>query len=520
MLLIGYCCGVRSERRLCQEVHLNLAYRRFCRLGLSDAVPDHPAFSKNRHGRFRDSNLLRALFEASVRRRMAEGIVAGEGFAVDATLVWADAHRQRGLAPEAELNPQEATRAVAEYLAVLDDAAFGAATEVAPKFVSPVDPAARWTAVAGGPAYSAYCINYLIDLKHAVIVDVEPITAVRQTEVTAAKTMITRAATTFDVAPERLIADTGYGSAEMLGWLVDRRGIEPHIPVFDKYERNDGTFSRADFTYDQDGDTYICPAGKPLRKYQRAFTIPRIGVTKDRTMPYRASKFDCDACALKPRCCPNTPARKVPRSIHEAARDKARAIAKTDAYVVSRRERKKDGMLFAHLKRILGFDRLRLRGPCGARAESACGARRLADALRASGRRTEAEAAFRAQLALAPDNPYARINLAAALGEQDRAAEAAALLPAALEIAPDRVDAHHNFGTALCQLGRLAETVAACHRALTPRPDYPDALGNLGNVLREKGRLEEADPALRRALALRPTDEGAYNSLSIALTDQ
>jgi transposase len=369
MLLIGYCCGIRSERRLCQEVHLNLAYRWFCRLGLSGAVPDHSTFSKNRHGRFRDSDLLRTLFEASVRRCMAEGIVAGEGFAVDASLVRADAHRQRGLAPEAELNPQQTTRAVAEYLAVLDDAAFGAATEVAAKFVSPVDPAARWTAAAGGPACYAYCINYLIDLKHAVIMDVEPTTAVRQAEVTAAKTMITRTAATFDVEPERLVADTGYGSAEMLGWLVDEQGIEPHIPVFDKSERSDGTFSRADFTYDQDGDSYTCPAGKQLRKYRRAFTIPRIGVTKDRTMLYRASKFDCDACALKSRCCPNTPARKVPRSIHEAARDKARAIAKTDAYVVSRRERKKAEMLFAHLKRILGLDRLRLRGPCGARDE-------------------------------------------------------------------------------------------------------------------------------------------------------
>ena len=368
MLLVGYCSGIRSERRLCEEVHLNLAYRWFCRLSLDADVPDHSTFSKNRHGRFRDSDLLRRLFETVLARCIAEGLVGGEAFAVDASIVVADAHRQSGVAQAGELEPAS-NRAVAEYLAVLDDAAFGGATPVEPKFISPTDPAARWTAASGGFAVYAYADNYLIDVKHAVILDVEATTAVRQAEVTAAKRMIERTADRLEGTPTRLVADTGYGSAEMLAWLVDEQGIEPHIPVFDKSERKDGTFSRADFTYDQEGDTYACPAGKRLRKYRRPFTTPRSGVTKDNTMLYRASKFDCGACALKPRCCPNTPARKVPRSIHEAARDKARAIAKTDAYAVSRRERKKVEMLFAHLKRILRLDRLRLRGPCGARDE-------------------------------------------------------------------------------------------------------------------------------------------------------
>jgi transposase len=368
MLLVGYCHGIRSERRLCEEVHLNLAYRWFCRLGLDGDVPDHSTFSKNRHGRFRDSDLLRRLFETVVGRCMAEGLVGGEAFAVDASLIVADAHRQRGVAQAGELDPAS-NRAITEYLAVLDDAAFGGATPVEPKFISPTDPAARWTAAGGGPAIYAYADNYLIDLKHAVIMDVEATTAVRQAEVTAAKTMIERTADRLEVTPARLAADTGYGSAEMLAWLVDEQGIEPHIPVFDKSERKDGTFSRTDFNYDQDGDVYVCPAGKQLRKHRRPFTTPRLGVTKDNTVLYRASKFDCDACALKAQCCPNAPARKVPRSIHEAARDTARAIAKTEAYIVSRRERKKVEMLFAHLKRILRLDRLRLRGPCGARDE-------------------------------------------------------------------------------------------------------------------------------------------------------
>ncbi len=220
-----------------------------------------------------------------------------------------------------------------------------------------------------GHAFFAYAANYLIDLDHAVIVDVEASRAIRQAEVGAARTMIERSEDRFGLYPERLAADSAYGSAAMLGWLVHERGIEPHIPVFDKSERRDGTFERADFPYDHERDLYTCPGGKELRQYRRHFAEPRDGVDDEGFMRYRASKRDCDACALKPRCCPRAPARKILRSIHEGARDMARAISTTDAYVTSRRQRKKIEMLFAHLKRILRLDRLRLRGPNGARDE-------------------------------------------------------------------------------------------------------------------------------------------------------
>ena len=369
MLIVGYCFGIRSERRLCDEVHLNLAYRWFCRLGLEGAVPDHSTFSKNRHGRFRDSDLLREVFETTVRRCMAEGLVGGEGFAVDASLIRADANRQNGVPGKDGLPPEAANHAVREYLAVLDDAAFGAATPVVPKFISPADPAARWTAAHGGQAFFAYATNYLIDLKHAVIVDVEATTAVRQAEVGAARTMIERTQGRFGTWPEKLVADAAYGSADNLAWLVHERGIEPHIPVFDKSQRRDGTFSRSDFAYDHGRDLYSCPGGKELRPRQKTYRTSRPLFDDDGMMRYRASKFDCEICPLKPRCCPKDPARKLLRSIHEGARDMARDIAATDAYVTSRRERKKVEMLFAHLKRILKLDRLRLRGPCGARDE-------------------------------------------------------------------------------------------------------------------------------------------------------
>ena len=250
-----------------------------------------------------------------------------------------------------------------DIVAVLDDAAFGAATEIVPKFISPADPAARWTGAHGGQAFFAYSTNYLIDVENAISVDVETTTAIRQAEVLAAKRMIQRTAKNFALHPSRLLGDSAYGSADMLGWLVDEYGIEPHVTVFDKSARKDGTFAREDFDYDPVGDVYICPGGKTL-------TTTGTRVNDGETLLYRASKADCDACALRSRCCcPNMPARNVPRSIHERARDIARAIANSWEGRTSRRLRKKVEMLFAHLKRILKLDRLRLRGPNGARDE-------------------------------------------------------------------------------------------------------------------------------------------------------
>src|SRR5262245_56066587 len=264
MLIVGYCFGIRSERRLCEEVHLNLAYRWFCRLGLEGQVPDHSTFSKNRHGRFRESDLLRWLFETVLSRCVEEGLVGGEGFAVDGSLIRADASRQKGVEGLNGLPPEATSRAVREYLAVLDDAAYGTASDVTPKFISPADPAARWTGAHGGQAFFAYSANYLVDLDNAIIVDVEATTAIRQAEVTAAKRMIERTKERFDLYPARLAGDSAYGSAEMLNWLVDEQGIEPHVPVFDKSTRTDGTFSREAFTYDYDKNVYFCPAGKML----------------------------------------------------------------------------------------------------------------------------------------------------------------------------------------------------------------------------------------------------------------
>ena len=297
-------------------------------------------------------------------------MVGGEGFATDASLIKADANKQRSAAADEEVDWEamaSTRRPVREYLDTLDDAAWGAASEVEPKFVSRSDPAAQWTGAHKGHAFFAYATNYLIDLDHAVIVDVEASRAIREAEVGAARTMIERTQDRFGLWPERLAADTAYGSAENLAWLIHERRIKPQIPIIDESQRQDGTFERADFEFDHAADAYTCPAGKPLRPRQKTYQNPL--ADEDDLVRYRASKFDCEPCPLKPRCCPNAPARKILRSVHEGARDLARDLATTDAYVTSRRERKKVEMLFAHLERIVRLDRLRLRGPNGARDE-------------------------------------------------------------------------------------------------------------------------------------------------------
>ena len=368
MLIVGYCFGIRSERRLCEEVHLNLAYRWFCRLGLEDQVPNHSTFSKNRHGRFRDSAAFRQLFESVLSRCMAEGLVRGEGFATDASIIKADAQRQRGVPGDEPIdwgNPDEASRPVREYLAALEQANDPPAP---PKSVSLTDPAASWT-TRGGPAFFAYSTNYLIDLKAGIIVDVEASAVNSAAEVEATRTMIERVEDKFDLKPERLVGDTNYGSAALLSWLVDEKQIEPHVPVWDKTERQDGTLSSNEFEWNEQTNEYRCPEGKVLRSNWRPFKNPRTHITKEDTIIYRSSQRDCAGCPMKNQCCPNTPRRAIARSIHENARNVARHIGTTSAYERSSKQRKKVEMLFAHLKRILKLDKLRLRGFSGAKDE-------------------------------------------------------------------------------------------------------------------------------------------------------
>jgi transposase len=377
MLLVGYCYGIRHERRLCQEVALHLAYRWFCKLDLNDQVPHHSTFSVNRLGRFRESDILRHIFERVVASCMAAGLVKGEGFAADATVMEANASRYHGKAPD-ELDwtdGQRQKRAVAEYLAGLEveaqvdeggvdggdcDGASRKPDRKPPKVISPSDPSSAWTAKANKRVQFGYGLNYLVDVEHAIIVDVEATPARTFDEVAATKTMIERTERRLDLKPKRLAADTAYGTGKFLAFVVGA-GIIPHIPVWDRSRRDDGTFSRSEFRFDRRRNVYICPAGETLTTSGR--------VHGDHAIRYFASVPRCRECPLKQRCCPNMPARRIVRDVNEAARDVARRKMKTKAFLRSRDERKRVEMRFAHLKTHHGFERMRLRGLSGARDE-------------------------------------------------------------------------------------------------------------------------------------------------------
>ena len=345
MLIVGYVFAIRSERRLCAEVQVNLAYRWFCRLGIEDKLPDHSVFSRARHERFRESNALRSVFERVVGLCIAAGLVGGEAFSIDASLIKADVDKKKRTSGDQAIDwpaPEEASHAVREYLAALDaarrdeESGGGDGGGKPPKEISLTDPQAAWVARKGVEPLFAYDANYLIDNKFGIILDADGTRANRSDEMAIAETMVARVERRFDLRPERLAGDTAYGAAKLLKWLWDR-GITPHVPVWDKSARSDGKFSRADFVFDRERNVYICPAGAEL-------THSGV-VDQGRILPYRASTNDCSICKLKPRCT-TAVARKVSRDIDEDVREHVRALANTEA-----------------------FHRLRLRGLSGARDE-------------------------------------------------------------------------------------------------------------------------------------------------------
>jgi transposase len=375
MLIVGYVFAIRSERRICAEVQVNLAYRWFCKLGIEDSIPDHSVFCRARHERFRESDALRRVFESVVAKCIATGLVGGEGFSVDASLIKADVDKKKrapGDQPIAWPKAEEASRAVREYLMALDAArndeesggddsgvSGGGSRRSAPKEVSLTDPQAAWVARKGTDPFFAYDANYLIDNRVGIIVDAEGTRANRAAEIAITETMVDRIKRRFDLQPQRLAGDSVYGAVRLLRALVDRK-ITPHVPVWDKSARHDGTFSRADFVFDQERNVYLCPDGAELTSTGN--------VDQGHIVYYRANKHDCSTCLLKPKCT-TAPMRKVTRDLNEDVRDRVRALANTEAFRQSRRERKKIEMLFAHMKRVLKLDRLRLRGLSGAKDE-------------------------------------------------------------------------------------------------------------------------------------------------------
>ncbi len=263
MLIVGYVFALRSERRLCAEVQVNLAYRWFCRLGIEDNIPDHSVFCRARRERFRTSDALRRVFEGVVALCISAGLVGGEAFSIDASLIKADVDKMKrapGDRPIAWPKAEEASHAVREYIAALDaasedqvgDGGDGDGSSQSghrrkpPKEVSLTDPQATWVTRPGVDPFFAYDANYLIDNKAGIILDAVGTRANRAVEIAVTQTMVDRVQRRFDLRPQRLAGDTAYGAVRLLKWLVDRN-ITPHVPVWDKSARPDGTSSRADF---------------------------------------------------------------------------------------------------------------------------------------------------------------------------------------------------------------------------------------------------------------------------------
>ena len=366
MLILGYVFAIRSERQLCSEVQVNLAYRWFCRLSLEDAIPNHSVFSRARHERFRVAEAFRLLFEQVVETCIVEGLVGGRAFSLDASFIKADVNQLKRVPGDGPIEwpePDQASRAVAEYLNTLDqdlsERVNSGRRKKPPKAISLTDPQAAWVAKRKTRPIFAYDANYLVDNKLGVIVDAEGTRANRSEENRVAVSMIERVIRRFNLKPRHLAADTAYGSARTLKSLVDN-GIEPHIPIWDKSTHPGGLFSRADFHYEERRDIYICPGGKELKTSGR--------IHGGTTLKYLANSKDCSNCTLKPKCTTGKE-RRIARDVNQKIRDYVRALAETPAFKRSRNERKKVEMTFAHMKRIFKLDRLRLRGLSGARDE-------------------------------------------------------------------------------------------------------------------------------------------------------
>jgi hypothetical protein len=293
---------------------------------------------------------------------MAAGLVGGEGFAVDASVIEANASRfQRVEGSEVDWTPeQRARRPVSEYLVALESENPPINPAQKPKAMSPTDPSAAWTTRGRHKVMFGYSLNYLIDMENAVILDVEATPTRISKEVDAAETMVERVEERFALKPDHVAGDVAYGTGEMLGWLVAQE-IDPHIPVWDQSEvASKGKFTRSDFIYDKARDLYICPGGKELKTS---------GTVHDgTTIKYIAKRSDCASCPLKPQCTTGRE-RRLSRDVNQEARDYTQALMQSEAYGVSSADRKKIESLFGEVKHILSLVRLRLRGLTGARDE-------------------------------------------------------------------------------------------------------------------------------------------------------
>src|SRR5271165_4266990 len=350
ILLLGYLYGITSERKLVEELRMHLAWRWFTGLGFDEEVPHHSTFSKNRHGRFLESNLFQELFEEIVKRCMQTGLVKGEHMSVDGSFIQANADHHSRVPREQLAEVAQVNRTVREYLAELEQE-----NPVEPPVpqqdqVSTTDPDSTY-ATKGGPARLGYYNNYLIDNSSCVIVGVQATPARLSHESLAARQMIERHQQRYGSGPRTLAADNTYGNGELLQWLDDR-GITPYIRVKENPRGKSALYGIEKFTYLPEQNCYVCPEGKQLTY---------VGINQlNRTHLYYSTPKRCRECSQKERCTRGK-YRMIAIHVCEAARQKAYAVAQTPQFAEALRKRRKVEALFSELKNLVGLRRLRLR---------------------------------------------------------------------------------------------------------------------------------------------------------------
>ena len=353
ILLIGYLYGITSERKLVEELRMHLAWRWFTGLGFDQEIPHHSTFSKNRHGRFQESKLLfEQLFEEIVRQCVEVGLVQGDNLSVDGSFVEANASKESRIPREQLAEAAQVNQTVRQYLGELEKQNPTEEPVHEQELVSTTDPDSTYATKGGTAARMGYYNNYLVDNPSCVIVGVQATAARMSQETVAAKEMIARFAEWQGCDPESVGADTTYGNGEFLQWLMER-DITPYMHTRENGPRKKSLlYGPERFTYLPESNSYLCPAGQQLNYGGHN--------ARNRTHVYIGTRKRCGGCAQKTQCT-RSPLKYLAIHVHEPARQRARDLVNTPAFVQAQRQRKKVEALFAELKNQIGLRRLRLR---------------------------------------------------------------------------------------------------------------------------------------------------------------
>ena len=352
ILLIGYLYGITSERKLVEELRMHLAWRWFTGLGFEEEVPHHSTFSKNRHGRFVESQLFEQLFELIVKQCLEVGLVRGDNLSVDGSFVEANAAKQSRIPREQLAEAAQVKQTLRQYLVELEEQNPVEEPVHEQEQVSTTDPDSTYATKGGTPARLGYYDNYLVDNASCVIVGVQGTAARMSQETVAAEDMLTRFAQWQGRGPTSIAADATYGNGEFLQWLMER-DITPYMRTRDSIHRKNSPFySPEQFTYQPESNSYLCPAGQQLNYGGRS--------ARNRTYIYIGTRKRCGPCSQRPQCT-SAAFRCLAIHMHEPARQRARELVNTPEFANAQRQRKKVEALFAELKNQIGLRRLRLR---------------------------------------------------------------------------------------------------------------------------------------------------------------